>query len=772
MKKLFIFDEVVYQGDIKKDFRFYWVRKSKNLNIILNHAILKFKKIFKIIGKDEFENKYWAYLNEVHDLDKVINDFWIAKNKKINKLIVKEFDDNSILVTDCPTCLFENSMFKQVVGNDYLILESKFVYFKSVSQITKNLIKDDDIGDIYTNKVLKNKSFTSHVLNGKKIYTDLSKLKKKKALGFIWNVLIILLISIGLTLISLHFATGTFGEAMFNLYLENFELVFLNFLPILLLLIFMIAVTNRLWTGYTLTTIIILTLTLINHFKLVLRDDPFIYADIKLFSESIMMSGKYTIQFSNGMIMMFVFAFMGIFVIKFISNLSFHRKSTRISFILIPLLIMIMSYYPLFVNADVYNSFGDNPLANQWSSTQQFISRGFIYPFIHSINDSVLEVPEGYSESKAKEILYEYSYDDIAEDKKVNVISIMLEAYNDFSKFDSLDFKEDVYRSLHRIQEESYHGNLVTNIFAGGTINSEHSFLSGYSKLTNFRNDTNSHVRYFNEQGYTTEGSHPMVSWFYNRKNVNEFLGFQNYYFEDNRYKMMDGDYAKDNLFFEDILSLYNSNKKTGKPYFNYSLTYQNHGPYDDEKISGKQYLNWKDEYNESDFNIINNYFNGVNDTSEQLIKLIDTLRNDSDPVVLIFFGDHNPWLGNNNSVYDMAKIDLNIDHVEGFLNYYTTPYVIWANDVAKEVLDNEFVGNGPDLSPNFLMNEFFNLAGYSGNEFIKASNYLKESVSVLHSEFSNEDGMYSKKLSKEAQKRYDDYRIVEYYYETNLIKK
>ena len=36
---------------------------------------------------------------------------------------------------------------------------------------------------------------------------------------------------------------------------------------------------------------------------------------------------------------------------------------------------------------------------------------------------------------------------------------------------------------------------------------------------------------------------------------------------------------------FEDIVSLYEQNKQTGKPYFNFSVTYQNHGPYETQML-------------------------------------------------------------------------------------------------------------------------------------------------------------------------------------------
>ena len=60
------------------------------------------------------------------------------------------------------------------------------------------------------------------------------------------------------------------------------------------------------------------------------------------------------------------------------------------------------------------------------------------------------------------------------------------------------------------------------------------------------------------------------------------------------------------------------------------------------------------------------------------------------------------PWLGNGGSVYTMLGMDMNWNTEEGAKNYYSTPYIILRNDKAKEVLNNKFVGNGEDISPNF----------------------------------------------------------------------
>jgi len=77
-------------------------------------------------------------------------------------------------------------------------------------------------------------------------------------------------------------------------------------------------------------------------------------------------------------------------------------------------------------------------------------------------------------------MLAEYGDSDIPDDKKVNIVSIMLEAYSDLSKFDSVKMAQDIYGPLHELESRSVSGSIVGNVFAGGTINPERSFLTGY----------------------------------------------------------------------------------------------------------------------------------------------------------------------------------------------------------------------------------------------------------------------------------------------------
>ena len=179
-------------------------------------------------------------------------------------------------------------------------------------------------------------------------------------------------------------------------------------------------------------------------------------------------------------------------------------------------------------NTDVYNSKTQNfDQIERWSSTQVYLSKGFVYPFLHSITAGAVKPPAGYSQAETRALLESCTPEDIPEEKKVDLIAIQLEAFADFSLFDGvegIDFHR-AYEAYHALEAESYTGNLVTNIFAGGTVDTERAFLTGFADQQNYRADTNSYAWYLRSQGYAAEGCHPSYEWFYNRRNVNGYLG-------------------------------------------------------------------------------------------------------------------------------------------------------------------------------------------------------------------------------------------------------
>ena len=583
---------------------------------------------------------------------------------------------------------------------------------------------------------------------------------------YLATFILLMILSLGITIITFIFAGPAFNIEMpiFNSYFQSPILIFMNFFPIFTLILLVYLLSNSIWISFLVSWVFFLVLSLINKFKLMYRDDPFSFIDIVLVRESMEMADKYSISLSRNIIILIIGLIIITVAIKIFFDYRISKIKVRIISFVVSLVIIIGVFLGPYFNSELYKEVGDESLINRWNQSKQFQSKGFIYPFIYSITDATENKLEGYNEEKAIEDFNRLNYSNIEEDKKVNVIAVMLESYSDFSEFESIEIGRDPYIFFHTLKDESISGDLVTNIFAGNTIVTERSFLTGLYNQPRYFRKTDSFIWYFKEQGYRTEAMHPIYGWFYNRRNVNEYLGFDAYHYYENRFANDQSDFLGDYDFFDYIIEGYEEAKNSDKYYFNFSLTYENHGPYSDERLVDDEYIVWKDHYDESLYNIANNYLSVVAKTDRALEKLVEYFTNEDEPTILVFFGDHKPWLGQDGAGYEALGIDTDFSTIEGFLNYYATPYIIWGNNAAKERTEKSLVGRGKDISPNFLMTELFNHLGWEGNEFMSYQREFMEYIDVLNPVYYKEDGEYTLELSDQSKERYDRYINFEYY--------
>ena len=592
----------------------------------------------------------------------------------------------------------------------------------------------------------------------------------KKTAFWLWNGLVLLLAGLCLGVLSLFFAYGDYPDVLMKSYFQHSLIAVLNILPVVLVYFLL----GRPWLAFLITGVVVWGFSLGNYYKLRFRDDPLMFEDIRHIREagSIALTANYDLTPDKRVWFGLLCLIFGTVFLWFLVRGRLQWK-VRLPLLLVGALLCV-PVWKLCADKSTYNSKTQNfDCINRWSSTQVYISKGFVYPFLHSATTGTIKPPAGYDQRETAALLASYEDADIPAEKKVDVILLQLEAFADFSRFDGIegiDF-EKAYDVYHEIETKSYTGNLLTNIFAGGTVNTERAVLTGFADQWNYRANTNSYGWYFQDQGYTVEGSHPSYDWFYNRQNVNGYLGIPTYYYYENRYSdLYTGGIATDDVLFPEIFKLYEENRDgEGKPYFSFNVTYQGHGPYDTQSVwREKHYTDGR--YSAATTNIVDNYLGSVSDTAEQLRKLLDNFAAEERPVVVVGFGDHKPWFGDGNSAYQELGIDLDTSTEEGFYNYYGTRYFLWANDAAKKALGNDFVGEGPDVSSCFLMNLLFDLCGWQGNAWTQATTDIWKVIPAVTTVRGYvQDGRFTETLDETGQATLKTYQALEYYYGTHF---
>lgn len=586
-----------------------------------------------------------------------------------------------------------------------------------------------------------------------------------------WRLLALVGMSVCWGLALLVIAEGNYPLENLKTYLETPLIAVMNVIPVLFLSLLFYAIFARAFPAFLASAFITLGFSVTNYYLLRFRDDPLMALDLLDFSTAMHFKNQYSLMPDKRL-----WAVLGCFVLALLFLALFARgKGAEKGMRLTILAIVLLSAYPLgvlYVSDEVYEKRAANfNHFNQWEDTQRYLARGFLYSFLHSVPDLIPSPPEGYDAEREAGILESFTETDIPANKKVSFLSVQLEAFADFSTLgiNGVDFS--LYDAYHALEQESYTGDLITNIFAGGTVDTERCILTGSAVLEkNYRKNTNSYAWWLREQGYTVHGSHPCFDSFYNRVNINRYLGFEEYrYYEDYYMERVDGGLTTDDILFPEIVAwMEQSIQETGKPCFSYNVSYQNHGPYD-ATYSEKNYVtgNVSDESR----HIINNYLANVEDTIGAITAMVEELRASSEPIVLLLYGDHMPWLGYANSVYQEFSVDFDRSTEKGLKNYYGTRYLVWANDAAKAKLDRQFVGEGPALSSNFLLNEVFSLCGIRGPAFMQYADQIRQTLPVLTSTgYYLKDGKVKAELTEIEETALAEYSRVAYHWRNEFL--
>lgn len=719
-----------------------------------------------IISKQVYITKKWNVIGRVDSLESILLAFKTNYMKTVFPWFQQQDHCQDVLIDDTSPQFLLEYLFGNRIHTVYGLPISRQGVIASLSEFEQLWNKDWEDGNVYLIKPERtnHRRTETYVVCGK-CYHGIESYRKQLILHLIMDGCLLLLFSFILLMMTLCFATVHVRWDIVESIMNDRALVFLNFVPILMLLTLLYCLFGSLSSSILTGGMIIFILSMVNYFKLMYRDEPFVISDILLIQEAGDMAGKYTISFGYKQWLVILLLIGSAWLLVHYYHQVKQCKWLRLGIAIISICVSNFLFQGIYQDGDLYDRLGDTSIINRWSPTQNYQVRGFLYPFLYSNTYAVEREPENYDPEVAKRELASYEYDDMDENKKANIIGIMLESYNDFSRYDSIELASDPYENFHAIQDESIAGAFISNIFAGGTVASERSFLNGYKNHPSYLIPTNSFVRYFNEQGYYTEALHPSYGWFYNRRNINSYLGFDNFYYIENHFQEIVGDH----VLFQEIIDGYERNKERDQPYFNFTVTYQNHGPYASTPQTEETYLIKNDGIEDESYQIVNNYLSGIADTDSALKELFDYFRLADEPVIIVMFGDHNPLLGDGNGGYVQNGLNLDLGTVKGFKEYYEIPYIIWANDYAKEMYSQSFVGSGDSFSAMYFLPYLFQYLGMEGNEYMQYLNDLYETMPVLNDYFYLVNGEWKKELNQQEQALYDSFVNTEYYYSHNL---
>lgn len=565
-------------------------------------------------------------------------------------------------------------------------------------------------------------------------------------------------------------------------------MLLLNILPVLLVILLLFFLTRKLFFSVSCSAVLFIFFAVTDRIKIVMRQEPLLPTDLTLVKETVAILKTFPV-YQLVLIGLLLVAFVVLLVLSF-------RKSKpaglppvpRIIGLVLAVICAFGANQFLYADKARYDAYPtvDNP----YFQVNQYNTKGMIYSFLHQYNITQMKAPEGYDATYFAE-LENTDWTAPVGQKYPHIIMIMGEAFSDLSENEHLDFTgyRDPLQNFKAIcaDENAYSGHITVANFGGGTSNTEYDVLTGCATryLDNplpsynfIHNDFDGMPRQLQKLDYETLSIHPGYAWFYNRQNVYPDLGFETCYFLEDSFDLKTqgyGGYINEVATMDKIIDTLDTHiKEKDSPLFSFTVTIQNHGPY--EKHYGTLSANFSTDVplDENQTDLLTQYFAGITDADEQIGRLKEYAENSDEPIVLVYFGDHLPGFSNGMEFFDLLDypIDANGTLAEQ-LAVYETPYFIWQNNSAKALYGDmkeraealELPENGL-ISSQFLGSTVLELfvPGYE-SPLHHFNNQLRKSLPVCANNiYVDPEGDYIESLSTEQQEMVKTMKGWQYY--------
>ena len=512
-------------------------------------------------------------------------------------------------------------------------------------------------------------------------------------------------------------------------------LIVLNAMPVGLLLLIFTCLFRNVFFGAALTNLIVCGFSVANRVKIEVRDEPVFPRDLALLKEVGAIVSDYDISYPWGAIGIVVIASLLLVVLGvFIRCKPFPLARLRGWFgsllgIIASGAVLVSLIFTVYASNDLYNSF---KVSNAYYVPAVFNELGFPYCFCHQFTTYPVDKPDGFSKGQA-ELWEQEAAPQKGEKQPVNVIMVMNEAFSDITDHEAFAFDEtnEPLPNLQAMRQDPHAvtGHIVVPNFAAGTANTEFDVMTGIqtnalsatttSAMRVVNRNLDSLFRVYGENGYHTSYFHPGDNWFYNRENVLAWMGAEETRFTNGMENMeTKGRWVTDQYLVGQIQNEFEETVAGGNTLFHYMTTIQNHMSYTPDKY-GEGY-----SYPDVPLNIsvsghvetlLKVYIEGARDADAMLGQLKEYFSAQEKPVVLVFFGDHLPYLGDNQVGYE--ELGMAAEPYWAELASYETPFVIWANDTAFEMLDWSAAVELPEtISASFLGAAVLELTGHSSD--------------------------------------------------------
>lgn len=239
-----------------------------------------------------------------------------------------------------------------------------------------------------------------------------------------------------------------------------------------------------------------------------------------------------------------------------------------------------------------------------------------------------------------------------------NVHLILMESFWDANQLKKVTFsKNPLADDFRKLWKGANNSTSIVPVFGGMTANSEFEALCGFPVTKDtvkferqLLNDVPCLPRILGDNGYKTIASHPNTPVFWNRVNAYTRVGFETYWSEgDFVLDDINREFLGDSSLYRQVLEKLPLNN--GQPVLDYIVTYFGHWDYPLNENRPVQITS------NTQVEEVNGYANTTYYKSREFMDFLKELQKRDPDGIIVAFGDHLPFLGENFAGYEESDV-------------------------------------------------------------------------------------------------------------------
>ncbi len=506
--------------------------------------------------------------------------------------------------------------------------------------------------------------------------------------------------------------------------------LFFSFLLFWGIYMFVFGCMNNVYRTTVLLSAALVLFGIVNQLKIAYSDTPVFLSDFFFLNSAgtFMDILKGTIMGIILKYLVIIVAFLTgiVYICKFAKNRNEFsiRKRFRAFYIILPILFMVIISVP---NKNISHFmlktfFSIDERQDNYATTNM----GYYFKFgvfggLYGQNlESRLEEPDGYDPSELEQLVEESCKKKRNSHKfgKPNIVMIFSESFWNIDDMKEVRFDQPVASNFEQLKQKGILVDMISPSYGGISSNVEYEMLtgssikffsSGYIPYMQLYIDDKymkapSVIQELKRNGYKTHITSTWESSLFNCKSVYEYFGVDvTEYKEDLKDSYKKGGRISDAYVAERLIQELKEKPKDEK-LFTMILTAQAHMPFNFDKYEDYDISIVDSKLDPEEEDTIRSYAQGVYDADKQLKEVYDFIQTYEEPTILIFYGDHLPYLKNEKGEDITKKLEYfnTGDSTEDLYRKYHTQCLILANyDIGEDDIDYM----GPDLVMDYLLN-------------------------------------------------------------------